>query len=430
MGMGQDIEHRHMARALALGWAALGTTSPNPAVGCVVAHGDTVVGEGWTQPPGGEHAEAMALRLAGDAARGAAVYVTLEPCNHYGRTPPCADAVIAAGVARVHIAVRDPNPNVAGDGAAALRAAGIETHVVADDAAHAADAARLIEAFAKHSRTRRPFVTAKYAMSLDGKIAARTGDSKWISGDASRAYAHLLRAQSDAIMVGVNTAIADDPQLTARNVDGTALAHQPLRVVLDSRGRLPHNARMLSAPGDTLIAVVDAAAKYAADSTYAKRTAVDSADAAQYAAAAADSAAELASNSGLAPNSGLAWDGAEVVRLPAANAANASANVGNATNAPANAAGGVDLRALLALLGERDVTSVLVEGGGAVLGTLFDLRLVDKVVSFVAPVIIGGRDAVSPVGGAGVADMADALRLQDVQVRRFGEDVAVIGYIR
>ncbi len=354
---------QHMERALALGWRALGTTSPNPAVGCVIVRDGETVSEGWTQPPGQEHAEAAALRQAGAAARGATLYTTLEPCNHYGRTPPCSEAIIAAGISEVHVAVRDPNSNVAGGGIERLYDAGIRARI----GECADEAGRLIEAFAKHSSTRMPFVTAKYAMSLDGKIAARSGDSKWISGEESRRYAHLLRARSDAIMVGINTVLADDPQLTARDAEGNANARQPLRVALDSRGRMPQDAQMLNAPGDTLIAVAD-------------------------------------------DYEGAACVGAETIRLPSGR-------------------GGVDLYALLVALGDRDVTSVLVEGGGATIGALFDMNLVDKVVAFVAPVIIGGDDAVSPVGGIGSAGMKEALRLKNVEVMRFGRDVAVIGYV-
>ena len=352
-----------MQRALELGWGALGTTSPNPAVGCVIVRDGEVVGEGWTHPPGQQHAEAAALAQAGEQARGATLYTTLEPCNHYGRTPPCSEAIIAAGVAEVRIAAVDPNPNVTGGGIARLNEVGKRTEV----GECAAEAARLIEAFAKHSGTGMPFVTAKYAMSLDGKIAARSGDSKWISGEESREFAHLLRAQSDAIMVGINTVLADDPQLTARDADGNANERQPLRVVLDSHGRMPQDAQMLSAPGDTVVVVAD-------------------------------------------DFEGPERDGAETVRVPEGR-------------------GGVDLRVLLEGLGARDITSVLVEGGGATIGALFDLKLVDKVVAFVAPVIIGGNEAISPVGGVGITEMEEALRLRDVEMKRFGEDVAVIGYI-
>ncbi len=351
-----------MRRALTLGRRALGSVSPNPAVGCVIVRDGVVVGEGWTHPPGQAHAEAAALRDAGELARGATLYTTLEPCNHHGRTPPCADAIIAAGIAEVRSAVQDPNPNVVGGGIAKLNAAGVRTRLGECER----EAAQLIEAFAKHSATGLPFVTAKFAMSLDGKIASRTGDSKWISGAASREYVHRLRAQSDAIMVGINTVLADDPMLTARPSEYDAPVNHPLRVVLDTHGRMPADARMLSAQGDTLVATASA--------IRGKAPAV-----------------------------------AQTLRLPRAQ-------------------GGVDLTALLAALGERGITSVLVEGGGVVLGALFDLRLVDKVVAFVAPVIIGGRDAKSPVGGVGAATMADALRLRDVQVCRFGVDVAIIGY--
>ncbi len=354
---------QHMERALALGWSALGTTSPNPAVGCVIVRDGEIVSEGRTHPPGQDHAEAAALQQAGTTARGATLYTTLEPCNHYGRTPPCSEAIIAAGISEVHVAVHDPNPDVQGGGVARLNAAGITTHI----GECADEAGRLIEAFTKHSRTHLPFVTAKYAMSLDGKIAARSGDSKWISGEESRQYAHLLRAQSDVIMVGINTVLADDPQLTARDAEGNPNERQPMRVVLDSQGRMPQEAQMLNAPGDTLIAVAD-------------------------------------------DYEGATCAGAETIRLPSGR-------------------GGVDLSALLAALGERDVTSVLVEGGGATIGALFDMNLVDKVVAFVAPVIIGGNEAISPVGGIGIAGMEEALRLKNVEMRRFGGDVAVIGYI-
>ncbi len=360
---------RHMERALSLGWGALGTTSPNPAVGCVIVRGNDVVGEGWTQPPGQGHAEVEALRQAGALAQSATLYTTLEPCNHYGQTPPCSEAIIAAGIGRVHIAVRDPNPNVAGGGVARLNAAGIDTRIgECADAAH-----KLIEAFAKHSATSLPFVTAKFAMSLDGKIASRSGDSKWISGVESRGYAHLLRAQSDAIMVGINTVLADDPMLTARDAAGNANERQPLRIVLDSHGRMPQDARMLGAPGDTLVVTAGDA-----------RT--------------------------------LTWTNM-TGRIELAKMGDGS------KSSPR-----VDTRALMSALGERNIMSVLVEGGGAVLGSLFDLHLVDKVVAFVAPVIIGGSEAMSPVGGRGIARMEKALRLRNAEVRQFGADVAIIGY--
>ena len=356
----------HMERALVLARRAIGRVSPNPAVGAVVVSGGEVVGEGHTQPPGGPHAEVEALRRAGDRAAGAVLYTTLEPCAHQGRTPPCTRAIIDAGVAEVRSAVTDPNPRVNRAGFAQLREAGIAVSV-----GECADQAReIIEAYAKHVVTAMPFVTAKFATSLDGKIATATGDSRWITGEEARAYAHELRAASDAIMVGIGTALADDPQLTARDSRGNPRPRQPTRVVLDSSGRLPPSARMLSEPGDTIVAVADAP------------------DARLHA---------------------LERAGARVVRAPSPT-------------------GGVDSAALLAELGRDDTTSVLVEGGGEVLGSLFDAGLVDKAVAFVAPTIIGGAGAPSPVAGAGAQRIADVTMLSRVRTLRLGRDVAIIGY--
>ena len=241
-----------MRRALALARRALGTTSPNPAVGAVLVRDGEVVGEGCTQPPGGPHAEAVALRRAGERARGATLYITLEPCCHTRkRTPPCTRAIVAAGVAGVHVATLDPNPQVSGRGVEALRAAGIEVTVGEGEP----EARQVNEAYFKHMATGLPFVTAKFAMSLDGKIATASGDSRWVSGPVARQLAHRLRRQADAVMVGINTVLADDPRLTAR--DGAArVVKSPLRVVVDSRGRLPPTARLLSEPGDTVLATV------------------------------------------------------------------------------------------------------------------------------------------------------------------------------
>ena len=356
----------YMERALALARDAVGSTSPNPAVGAVVVRDGEVVGEGHTQPAGQAHAEVVALRRAGARARDATLFVTLEPCSHHGRTPPCTDAIIEAGVATVYASVIDPNPKVGGRGMARLREAGVSVEV--GDGRD--EAVELIAPHAKFIRTGTPLVTAKFAMSLDGKIATRTGDSKWITSAESRRYVHEMRARSDAIMVGIGTALADDPQLTARDADGVPLPSQPLRVIVDSSGRLPSDAALLSQPGDTLVAMAreDAGAR---------------------------------------------------ARLEAAGAL-------------VFAAGGddrVNLGALLSELGRREITSVFVEGGGALLGSLFDEGLVDRVVGFVAPVIIGGAGALSPVGGSGAARMADVVRLSGARVERIGEDVVVMGSV-
>ena len=353
----------HMRRAIELAREAVGSTSPNPPVGAVLVRDGRVVGEGRTQPPGGPHAEAEALRMAGDAARGADLYVTLEPCAHHGRTPPCIDAIIEAGVASVRVAVMDPAPHTAGRGVQLLREAGIP--VTVDDGPP--EARQLVEAFAKHVNTGLPFVVAKFAMSLDGKIASRSGDSRWISNEASRREAHRLRAEADAVMAGIGTALADDPLLTVRDAPLPSRG-QPLRVVVDSAGRLPASAAMLAADGATLVAVASPEAARAVEAR-----------------------------------------GAQAVVAPGAD-------------------GRVDLPRLLAELGARDVTSLLVEGGAALHGALFDGGLVDKVVAFVAPVVIGGEGAPGPVGGAGAERMADALRLRDVTYTELDGDMMVVGY--
>ena len=354
-----------MLRALELARASVGETSPNPPVGAVVARDGRIVGEGRTQPAGQHHAEVVALRQAGELARGATLYVTLEPCWHYGRTPPCTNAVIAAGVAEVHVSMADPNPRVDGRGITALRAAGIE--VVLGEGREEAE--ELVAPHSVYITTGMPLVTLKFAMSLDGKIATRTGDSMWITCEESRRYVHELRAKSDAIMAGIGTVLADDPQLTARDSNDAPLSRQPLRVVVDSRGNMPPDATMLSQAGETLVAVSEVGRD--------AREALESA-------------------------------GAEVFFAPTGN-------------------GRVNLRALLAELGRREVTNVFVEGGGVLAGSLLDARLVHRVVAFVAPVIIGGDRAPSPVGGQGAALMSDAIRLSAVRIERFGEDVAVIG---
>ena len=354
-----------MARALELAWSAVGRTSPNPPVGAVLVRDRHIVGEGSTQPAGQEHAEVVALRQASGLARGATLYVSLEPCSHHGRTPPCTDAIIAAGVVEVHASVLDANPRVGGSGIEKLRQAGVKVQVGEGQR----EAEELAAPHTKLVTTGRPLVTVKFAMSLDGKIATRTGYSKWITAEESRKYVHQLRAGSDAIMVGIGTVVADDPQLTVRRADGSPLSRQPLRVVVDSGGRIPPDATLLKQPGSTLVAV--------AGETRGVRTFLDA--------------------------------GAEVLAIPGSDRR-------------------VNLEGLLDELGHRGISSLFVEGGGTLLGSLFDARLVDRVVGFVAPVLIGGEAALSPVGGHGAERMADALRLNDVRIETFGDDVAVTGW--
>jgi diaminohydroxyphosphoribosylaminopyrimidine deaminase/5-amino-6-(5-phosphoribosylamino)uracil reductase len=358
---------QHMERALELAREAPEYTSPNPTVGAVIVGADgSVVGEGWTLPPPGLHAEAVALKAAGERARGGTLYVTLEPCNHQGRTGPCSQAIVAAGIAEVHYAVDDPNPVAAG-GRAALEAAGVR--VVAGEGE--AEARRINEAFFKHKETGLPFVIAKFAASLDGRIAAASGDSRWVSGPETREWSHRLRTRIDAILVGSSTVVIDDPLLTARP-DGVDTARQPLRVVVDTRGRVPPMAQLFTGIAKTLVAT-------SADAPPEWRSAIEA-------------------------------TGAEVISFP-------------------TELGRVDLRALVAELGKRDVQTLLVEGGGVILGSFFDAGLVDKLNAVIAPMIVGAADAPAAVAGAGADRMAQALRLRETTVERLGEDVLVTGYV-
>lgn len=359
----------YMELALALAKLAQGQVSPNPAVGAVVVKGDNILGQGYTQPPGFDHAEIVALKQAGLDARDSKLYVTLEPCCHFGRTPPCTRAIIAAGVSEVHFPIFDPNPLISGKGSKELQ----EANIKIKQGEHAREATLINEAYIKYISTGIPFVTAKFASSLDGKIATRSGDSKWVTGEAARRQVQRLRYISDAVMTGANTVIIDDPHLTIRLFDkGGTTRRQPLRIVIDGNGRTPPTAQIFKEQGDTLLVTDE----------------------------------ELPSNL----KRPLKNVGAELLELP-------------------SQAGEIDLKALLKVLGERQITSVLVEGGGILLGSLFDAGLVDKVVAFLAPIIIGGEEARPSVAGHGIDKIADSLKLQQVEVERVGEDIMVTGYV-
>ena len=360
----------YMECALSLARLAMGYTSPNPAVGAIVVKNGVAIGMGYTQPAGSDHAEVMALRQAGDEARGATMYVTLEPCSHYGRTPPCTQAIIDAGISEVNIALIDPNPQVSGRGISKLNESGINTHL----GAYQQEAYEINEAYIKHITTGLPFVIAKFAMSLDGKIATKSGDSKWITNDEARKYVHNLRHTMDAIMVGVNTIIIDNPHLTARGCGGKGGVGkaQPLRLVVDSKGKVSLGAHIFEPPGEVLLAVVEP---------------FDPQKKEEFTQA-----------------------GTEVIEVPGRD-------------------GLVDIGELLRVLGQRNIVTILVEGGGKLLGSFFDYGLVDKVYAFIAPVIIGGREAKTAVGGNGVAKITEALRLSQVSIKSFGDDMLVSGYI-
>jgi diaminohydroxyphosphoribosylaminopyrimidine deaminase/5-amino-6-(5-phosphoribosylamino)uracil reductase len=364
--MSDDLE-RYMQRALELARKGEGRTRPNPPVGAVVVREGDVVGEGFHPKAGEPHAEIFALRQAGEAARGADLYVTLEPCCHQGRTGPCTEAVLAAGIARVFVGTADPNPKVAGRGIERLRQAGLEVRIGVREA----ECRRLIAPFAKHVTTALPFVVLKSAVSLDGRTATVTGDSRWITGEESREEVHRLRDRLDAVMVGVGTVLRDDPRLTTRLPEG---GRDPLRIVVDSRLRLPEEAAVLNLESatPTIIATTP-------EGPEAK-------------------AARLEAR------------GAQVLRV-------------------AGREGRVDLRELMRRLGEQGVQSVLLEGGSVLNAAALEAGIIDRVMIFVAPMLVGGSDAPGIFAGRGVAKIAEALRLVDVRVRRFGDDVLIEGEV-
>ena len=360
----------HLLRAIELAGRARGQTSPNPLVGAVIVKSGRVIGEGITQPPGEAHAERMAIGDCAEDPAGATMYVSLEPCCHHGRTPPCTDAIVEAGIARVVIGSDDPTPKAAGRGPGILRDEGLEVSFVDGEIA---EAARLInQPFRKHARTGRPLVVFKSAMTLDGKVASRTGDSQWISGDASRARAHRWRAESDAVAVGIGTALIDDPRLTAR-IEG--VARQPRRVVFDSEARLPLDSQLVKGVADVPLTVVCSRA--------AKRTAVQSLENAD-------------------------------VDVIVATGENESARVADALHE----------------LGQRDVQSLLLEGGPHLAGAFLEADEIDEARMFLAPLLLGGTKAKTAVEGMGIGEIAGARRPTSVETERIDDDVLIIARFR
>ena len=356
--MTSDI--KYMKRALTLAKKGLGKTSPNPAVGCVIVKNGTIIGDGWHKRAGGPHAEVHALEMAGVEARGADVYVTLEPCSHTGKTPPCCEALIKAGVKRVVAGMSDPNPQVNGSGLRALREAGIETLCgVLEKECRAINIP-----FIKHVTSGMPFVTYKCAMTLDGNIATITGESRWISGEESRKYVHLMRSRMDAIMVGVDTIIADNPQLTVRHVKGK----DPLRVIVDTRLRTPESVNVLSEKlsSRTIIATTESNPKV--HLRYLQR-------------------------------------GVTIVVCDEYD-------------------GRVCMKDLLQKLGVMGVQSVLLEGGSRLAGDMLQHGLIDELVFFVAPKVIGSN-GFAPFTLQGISSMAQAIKMEFTDVRRSGSDIVV-----
>ncbi len=358
--MGTETDIHYMSLALSLAEKGRGKVSPNPFVGAVVVRDDTVIGQGYHQKAGDDHAEVIALREAGKIARGATMYVNMEPCCHYGKTPPCTDAICESGIRRVVMAGIDENPRVCGLGIGYLRKNHVETSVgVLEDRSR-----KLNEVYLKYIKTGVPFVTLKLAVTLDGRIADSERKSSWITGPETRKRVHLWRAWSDAVMVGVGTVLADDSMLTVRDVDGS----DPLRVIVDSRLQIPLDSNVF-ADDNVIIATSDTVDKARLNS--------------------------------------FEQTGVEVWKLYSEN-------------------GWVSISALLSKLGEREITSVLCEGGSILATALLKERLIDKVVFTIAPKILGS--GIQAIGDIGIKHIQDAIILKEIEIEKIGDDVIVSGY--
>lgn len=363
------MEIKYMERALELAAKGIGYTNPNPLVGAVIVKNGKIIGEGYHEVYGSNHAEVNAFKNATEDVRGAIMYVTLEPCSHYGKTPPCAKAIVEKGIKKVVIGLKDPNPLVAGKGIQILKDNDIEviTGVMEEEGR------KLNEIFLKYITTKLPFCILKTAMTLDGKIAAYTGDSRWVTNEFSRKYVHQLRHRLSGIMVGIGTILADDPLLTTRLETGNG--SDPTRIIVDSTARIPLEAKVLhmESKAKTIIATTELADK--------------------------DKIKALESM------------GIEIIITPLKS-------------------NRVDLTYLMKALGERGIDSVLLEGGSELNYSAIEEGIVDKVNAFIAPKIIGGRGAKTPIGGAGKAVMREAISIENLEVQRFGDDVMLEGYIK
>ncbi|MBS4538941.1 bifunctional diaminohydroxyphosphoribosylaminopyrimidine deaminase/5-amino-6-(5-phosphoribosylamino)uracil reductase RibD [Clostridium sp. D2Q-11] len=361
------MDIKYMKSAIELSKKGKGYTNPNPLVGAVIVKEDKIIGEGFHELYGGPHAEVNAFANAKEDIQGATMYVTLEPCSHFGKTPPCANNIVEKGISKVVIGMRDPNPLVAGKGIEILRNNGIEVKVgILED-----EIKKVNEIFIKYITENKPFCILKTAMTLDGKIASSTGDSKWITNEVSRHYVHQIRHRVSAIMVGIGTVLSDDPQLTTRLDDGGV---DPIRVIVDTNGRIPLDAKVLNikSKAKTIIATTEKIDKEKMKAIKEK--------------------------------------GAEVIITPLKNER-------------------VDLDNLMFQLGKMKIDSVLLEGGSTLNYSALEQGIVDKVLSFIAPKIIGGKDAKTPVGGKGREKIEEAFILKNMTIARFSEDIIIEGYL-
>lgn len=364
-----DINFKYMRRALELAKKGEGYTNPNPLVGAVIVKDGKIIGEGYHEKYGGNHAEVNAFLNATEDVKGATMYVTLEPCSHYGKTPPCANKIVEKGIKKVVIANKDPNDKVSGRGISILKENGIEVVIgVLEE-----ESRELNEIFFKYITTKIPFCILKTAMTLDGKIATKTGDSKWITSEDSRKYVHKLRHKVSAVMVGIGTVLEDDPYLTTRLDVG--LGVDPIRIIVDTKARIPLEAKVINIKSNTrtIIATTELAA--------IEKVKV------------------------------LKDKGVEVIICPLKN-------------------NKVDLNYLTKVLGEQGIDSILIEGGSELNFSAIESGIVDKVNIFIAPKLIGGNTAKTPIGGLGIELMKDAVMLKNIDIHKFGDDIIIESYLR
>lgn len=368
------MDHSYfMKMALALAEKGCGFTSPNPMVGAVVVKDGKVIGKGWHQVVGGAHAEVNAIDDAGISAKDADLYVTLEPCNHFGRTPPCTRKILEAGIRHVIVGMKDPNPDVSGGGIRFLKSQGVEiTSGICED-----EARRLNESFIKYVRTKRPFVVLKCAATLDGRIATKTGDSKWVTGSRSREFVHRLRHAVDGIMVGIDTVHKDNPSLTTRLDD--VPARDPVRVILDTHLSIDETAKVLQLDSDAKTLIIS-------------------------------KTSDLMSSEQIAKKSRLVEKGVRIIETELKN-------------------GRIDLDLLMEKLGILGITSLLIEGGSRVIASALAAGIVDKIFFFYAPKILGGDDGIPICRGPGPDLMQSCIPVKNIRIRRFGDDVMIEGYI-
>lgn len=362
------LDQKYMQRALELAVKGVGRTNPNPLVGAVIVKNDKIIAEGYHEAFGGPHAEINALKNATESVKGATMYVTLEPCSHYGKTPPCTEAIIESGITEVVVAATDPNPLVAGRGIKRLEDSGIAvwTGLLEDEAKE------LNEIFIKFISTGNPFVIMKTAMTIDGKIACKSGKSKWISNEKSRQHVHKLRNRLSGIMVGIGTVLKDDPSLTCRRGE---FSRQPTRIIVDSSLKIPLDAKVLTdeRPEETIIATTEKLDNQKAESIKSL--------------------------------------GAKILYVPSKD-------------------GRVDLIKLMELLGKEQIDSILLEGGGELNYSALKAGIVDKVMTFIAPKVLGGKDAPTPVEGEGAMDMSQQIELENIKIQMFGDDVMIEGEVK